>query len=79
VEIGKRGIWGPAKVAAARPDVSYQLVAIDFLEPLAVGRAMAQIAAAVAGGRLGPLPVVDYDLSQAQPAMRRMSQVRPQQ
>ena len=75
VEIGKRGILGPAAVAAARPDVSYQLVAIDFLEPSAVGRAMVHIVAAVANGRLGPLPLARYGLSQAQPAVRLMSQV----
>ena len=75
VEIGKRGIWGPAAVAAARPDVSYQLVAVDFLEPAAVGRAMAHVAADVAAGRLAPLPLVDYRLSRAPVAMRFMSQV----
>ena len=26
VEIGKRGIWGPAAIAAARPDVRYRLM-----------------------------------------------------
>ena len=36
-EIGKRGIWSPARVAQERPDVAYRLVAIDFL-PLPVGR-----------------------------------------
>lgn len=30
-EIGKRGIWSPARVAQERPDVAYRLVAIDFL------------------------------------------------
>ena len=75
VEIGKRGIWGPAAVAAARPDVSYQIAAVDFLEPVAVGRMMVQTMAAVAGGRLGLMPLVDYGLPQAQIAMRIMSQV----
>jgi len=30
-EISKRDIWSPARVAQERPDVRYQLVAIDFL------------------------------------------------
>ena len=34
-EIGKRGVWSPARVAQERPDVAYRLVAIDFL-PLPV-------------------------------------------
>jgi hypothetical protein len=31
VEISKRDIWSPARVAQERPDVYYRLVAIDFL------------------------------------------------
>jgi hypothetical protein len=31
VEISKRDIWSPARVAQERPDVAYRLVAIDFL------------------------------------------------
>lgn len=30
-EISKRDIWSPQRVAQERPDVHYQLVAIDFL------------------------------------------------
>ena len=30
-EISKRDIWSPARVAQERPDMRYQLVAIDFL------------------------------------------------
>ena len=30
-EISKRDIWSPARVAQERPDLRYQLVAIDFL------------------------------------------------
>lgn len=36
VEISKRDIWSPARVAQERPDVNYKLVAIDFL-PRKVG------------------------------------------
>ena len=54
----------------------YQLVAIDFLQPAAVGRAMTRVAAAVAAGRVGAfLPLSCYGLSEAQHAMRLMSQV----
>ena len=31
VEISKRDIWSPERVAQERPDVAYRLVAIDFL------------------------------------------------
>lgn len=30
-EISKRDIWSPQRVAQERPDVHYQLIAIDFL------------------------------------------------
>ena len=30
-EISKRDIWSPARVVQERPDLRYQLVAIDFL------------------------------------------------
>ena len=30
-EISKRYIWSPQRIAQERPDIDYQLVAIDFL------------------------------------------------
>ena len=36
VEIGKRDIWSLQRMAQERPDVQYQLVAVDFL-PIKVG------------------------------------------
>ncbi len=30
-EISKRDIWSPQRIAQERPDIDYQLVAIDFL------------------------------------------------
>ena len=35
-EIGKRDIWSQRRMAQERPDVQYQLVAVDFL-PVQVG------------------------------------------
>ena len=32
-EISKRDIWSPQRVAQERPDVAYNLIAIDFLSP----------------------------------------------
>lgn len=39
-EIGKRDIWSLQRMAQERPDVRYQLVAIDFL-PVQVGTGVA--------------------------------------
>lgn len=45
VEVGKRDIWSPQRVAQERPDLPYHLVAIDFWTPEVVGRNMRRIAA----------------------------------
>ena len=37
VELAKRDVWSAARVAQERPDMSYALLAVDFL-PLAVLR-----------------------------------------
>lgn len=75
VEIAKRGIWSAAATAASRLDVSFQLVAIDFLSGSAVGRGMRRMSAAMAQGSLCPLPVLDQSMTNVQTAMRLMSQV----
>ena len=74
VEIGKRGIWTAAAVAASRPDVSFQLVAIDFLSSASIGTGMGHMAAAQASGQLRPLPHSEQSMSNIQTAMRQMSQ-----
>ncbi len=37
VEVGKRDIWSPARIAQERPDLRSHLVAIDFWPPKTVG------------------------------------------
>jgi NADPH:quinone reductase-like Zn-dependent oxidoreductase len=76
VEIGKRDIWAPAAVAAERADVSFSLLAVDFLPGSVVQSALQRVAAGVAAGRLAPLPTVSYSLSAAAAALRQMSQAR---
>jgi hypothetical protein len=50
VEVGKRDIWSPQRVAQERPDLAYRLVAIDFWSPSLVGASMARLAAMLAQG-----------------------------
>jgi NADPH:quinone reductase-like Zn-dependent oxidoreductase len=76
VEIGKRDIWAPAAVSADRPDVSYSLLAVDFLPDAVVHQALQQVAVGVATGELVPLPTVSHSLSHAAAALRQMSQAR---
>ena len=53
VEVGKRDIWSPQRVAQERPDLVYRLVAIDFWTPEVVGQNMTRLAAMLSkGGRL---------------------------
>jgi NADPH:quinone reductase-like Zn-dependent oxidoreductase len=75
VEIGKRDIWAPAAVAAERPDVSYSLLAVDFLPGSVVQSALQRVAAGVAAGRLAPLPIACHNLAAATAALRQLSQV----
>jgi NADPH:quinone reductase-like Zn-dependent oxidoreductase len=75
VEIGKRDIWSPAAVAAHRPDVSYSLLAVDFLPAGVVQAALRRVAAGAAAGQLRPLPSVVHSIGNVVAAMRQMSQV----
>ncbi len=52
VEVGKRGIWSPARVAQDRPDAAYHLVAIDFWPPATVAGSLLNLATNFAQGAL---------------------------
>ena len=76
VEISKRDIFSPARVAQERPDVLYNLVAVDFLPDRAVNQAMTRLSGHLASGTLQPLPQVIHSLGAARAALRQMSQAR---
>jgi NADPH:quinone reductase-like Zn-dependent oxidoreductase/acyl carrier protein len=76
VEIGKRDIWAPAAVSADRPDVSYSLVAVDFLPAFSLHTAMAKLSAQLAEGLVHPLPAAVHGLGNVAAALRQMSQAR---
>lgn len=50
VEVAKREIWSPERVAQERPDVHYRLVAIDFWSPEVVGLSLKRLAAMLSRG-----------------------------
>ena len=58
MEISKRDIWDPRRVAQERPDLGYSLLAVDFLTPAAVHASLKRMAAGLMSGRLTPLPQV---------------------
>ncbi len=78
-EIAKRDIWSPQQMAAARPDIDYEIIALDGCierEPERVGNLLAELADSVASGELAPLAVEIYPLTEAKTAFRRMQQAR---
>ncbi|GAX72979.1 hypothetical protein CEUSTIGMA_g431.t1, partial [Chlamydomonas eustigma] len=76
VEISKRDIWHSGRAAQERPDVHFNMVAVDFLPSHQVHEAMSQVAAGAARGVLTPLPVAAHGLHSVSSALRQMSQAR---
>jgi acyl transferase domain-containing protein/acyl carrier protein len=79
VEIGKRGIWDAARVAAARPGVVYHVLYLGDLfehEPARIQAMLRSLAAEFAAGHLVPLPRRVYPAARAADAFRFMAQAR---
>jgi NADPH:quinone reductase-like Zn-dependent oxidoreductase/acyl carrier protein len=76
VEISKRDIWSGARVAQERPDVGYTLVAVDFLPPVALHRALLRLSRRLSVGSVHPLPCVAHGMGDVSAALRQMSQAR---
>jgi NADPH:quinone reductase-like Zn-dependent oxidoreductase/short-subunit dehydrogenase/acyl carrier protein len=79
VEIAKRDIWTPEQMAEARPDIGYEILALDVLmvlEPERIRKLMCDISDGLANGEISPLPVEIYPLTEAKAAFRRMQQAR---
>ena len=72
VEIGKRGVWSVAAMAAARPDVDYHILALDELlaeDSEQVGRVFHELMARMEAGELRPLPCAAWGVGEAPAAM----------
>merc|ERR1719174_2870093 len=76
VEIGKRDIWSRESVRMERQDVTYELLAVDFLPPHRMQQMMLQTAHFLASGSIGPLPQVIHSLGSVHAALRQMSQAK---
>ncbi|MGV0850694.1 type I polyketide synthase [Mycolicibacterium phlei] len=79
VEIAKRDIWTPEQMTAVRPDIAYEIVALDGTieqDPEHVGRLLRELAAGLGSGELKPLHAEVYPLTEAKIAFRRMQQAR---
>ncbi|MEH3141030.1 MAG: SDR family NAD(P)-dependent oxidoreductase [Mycobacterium kyogaense] len=78
-EIAKRDIWTTEQMAAARPDVGYEIVALDtvmFTEPDRIRDLLTEVSDGLARGEWTPLPAEIYPLTEARSAFRRMQQAR---
>ena len=78
-EIAKRDIWTPEQMAAARPDIAYEIVALDvttWANPDHIKRLLNEVSEGLATGEWTPLPAEIYPLTEARPAFRRMQQAR---
>ena len=76
VEISKRDIWSPARLAQDRPDVHYSLLAVDFLPPSSLQSGLLKLSTFLAAGCLRPLPHAVHDSGNVHSALRQMSQAR---
>jgi hypothetical protein len=61
-------------VCRERPDVSMQLVAVDFLPPEVLQTEMLRVSSLLAGGRITPLRAANYSLTDVVAAMRLLAQ-----
>ena len=75
VELSKRDIWSSGRIVSERPDVRYQLVAMDFLPGNLLSKKLANVAQRLSRGRVAPLPSVVHSMSSVTVALRQMSQV----
>ncbi|RAV18188.1 polyketide synthase [Mycolicibacterium sp. GF69] len=78
-EIAKRDIWTPEQMAAARPDIAYEIVALDATalhNPDHVKRLLTEVSDGMAAREWTPLPAEIYPITEATAAFRRMQQAR---
>jgi len=78
-EIAKRDIWTAEQMAELRPDIKYEIVALDvtmMTDPDHIQRLMTEVSDGLATGGWTPVPAEVYPLTEARTAFRRMQQAR---
>jgi acyl transferase domain-containing protein/NADPH:quinone reductase-like Zn-dependent oxidoreductase/acyl carrier protein len=78
-EIAKRDIWTPEQMAEARPDIAYEIVALDVTtlqNPDHIKRLLTEVSDGLGRGEWSALPAEIYPLTEAKTAFRRMQQAR---
>ncbi|HZC90109.1 MAG TPA: SDR family NAD(P)-dependent oxidoreductase, partial [Mycobacterium sp.] len=78
-EMAKRDIWTTEQMAEARPDIAYEIVALDVTtlqNPDEIKRLLTEVSEGLGRGEWKPLPAEIYPLAEAKTAFRRMQQAR---
>ncbi|WP_025736074.1 type I polyketide synthase [Mycobacterium genavense] len=78
-EIAKRDIWTPEQMAEVRPDIAYEIVALDTVtvqEPERIRGLLTEVSEGLGKGEWAPLPAEIYPVTEARAAFRRMQQAR---
>ena len=79
VEMGRRDIWSSEEMAAARPDVSYEILELDWLkmnEPARPGAVLRNVMKRIMHGTLKPLAHTRWPITEAGAAMELMRSAR---
>jgi thioester reductase-like protein len=79
VEIAKLNIWSADQMAAARPDISYEILALDDTmrrDPLRIRQLLIDLAGSLARREVDALPSQVYPITEAKAAFRCMQQAR---
>jgi NADPH:quinone reductase-like Zn-dependent oxidoreductase/acyl carrier protein len=79
VEIAKRDIWSPEKMAEVRSDIRYEILALDGVmqnDPVRIKQLLDELAASLERNGCDPLPYQVYPLTEAKAAFRCMQQAR---
>jgi acyl transferase domain-containing protein/acyl carrier protein len=79
LEIGKRGIWTPERVASLDRDITYHIVdwgEVASSDPERIGALLRSLMQAAAHGEIRPLPVRTFEISDAVDAFRYVAQAR---
>lgn len=76
IEISKRDIWSRHRVTQDRPDVSYSLLAVDFMSKEALHKALMRVSRLVSKETFRPLPTIFHYMGSIVSALRQMTQAR---
>jgi NADPH:quinone reductase-like Zn-dependent oxidoreductase/acyl carrier protein len=79
IELGKRDLWSPERVAALGREIAYHVIDLGDIaakDPETLSRLLQDLVRDVEAGTLRPLPVTEFSFEDAADAYRYMAQAR---